>query len=188
MAEDEEEGFADGEESADDGATPARRGRFGARFSGIFNRKKLIIFIILPIVLVVGALAGAYFSGLADPLLHMAKKEKNPADEIPKEGQPPAYYDLPEILVNLNTEGPGQHYLKIQVSLELQGPLDVARIEAMKPRIIDSFQVHLRELRVQDLQGSSGFARLREEFLTRATNVAKNAKIKDVYFKEILIQ
>ena len=56
------------------------------------------------------------------------------------------------------------------------------------PRIMDNFQVYLRELRIEDLKGSAGMYRLREELLTRVNAAAAPAKIQDVLFKEILVQ
>jgi flagellar protein FliL len=56
------------------------------------------------------------------------------------------------------------------------------------PRIIDNFQVYLRELRVEDLRGSGGIYRLREELLTRVNAATAPAKVVDVLFKEMLVQ
>jgi flagellar protein FliL len=56
------------------------------------------------------------------------------------------------------------------------------------PRIIDNFQVYLRELRVEDLKGSGGMYRLREELLLRVNAAVAPAKINDVLFKEMLVQ
>ncbi len=98
------------------------------------------------------------------------------------------FFDLPEILVNLNTGRRKSTFLKIRVSLELENAEDVARIEAVMPRIIDNFQVYLRELRVEDLKGSAGMYRLREELLTRVTLAAAPSKVSDVLFKEMLVQ
>ncbi|MFX9073467.1 flagellar basal body-associated FliL family protein, partial [Acinetobacter baumannii] len=56
------------------------------------------------------------------------------------------------------------------------------------PRIIDNFQVYLRELRLDDLKGSAGMYRLREELLLRVNMAAQPVKIKDVLFKEMLVQ
>ncbi len=67
------------------------------------------------------------------------------------------------MLVNLNSAGRRASYLKISVSLELENPADIPRIEAIMPRIVDNFQVYLRELRIEDLKGSAGLYRLREE-------------------------
>jgi flagellar FliL protein len=53
---------------------------------------------------------------------------------------------------------------------------------------VDSFQVYLRELRVEDLKGSAGMYRLREDLLRRINEAARPVKISDVLFKEMLIQ
>jgi flagellar FliL protein len=186
MAEDLED---DSAEAPADGEAPPPR-----------NRRRLLIFIGAPILVIVLALAGAYFSGLLNSLFKSSKPaetaaqapapvgEKPGAPGVP--GQGAVFYDLPEILVNLNSQAPGrkQNFLKIRVSLELQSPLDVPKVEAVIPRIIDNFQVYLRELRVDDLQGSSGMLRLREELTTRVNQAIKPAKVSDVLFKEILVQ
>ena len=56
------------------------------------------------------------------------------------------------------------------------------------PRIVDNFQVYLRELRIEDLQGAAGMYRLREELLSRVGKAAQPAEIVDILFKEMLIQ
>ena len=74
------------------------------------------------------------------------------------------------------------------MSLELEDPKDIERIESIMPRIIDNFQTHLRELRIEDLKGSAGMYRLREELLARASAAAAPVKVSDVLFKEMLVQ
>ena len=56
------------------------------------------------------------------------------------------------------------------------------------PRIVDNFQVYLRELRLEDLRGSAGLYRLREELLSRVNIAAQPAQVNDVLFKEMLVQ
>ena len=64
----------------------------------------------------------------------------------------------------------------------------VAQIQPVMPRVIDSFQTYLRELRPSDLDGSAGLYRMKEE-LTRRVNVAiAPGKINAVLFKEIIVQ
>ena len=53
------------------------------------------------------------------------------------------------------------------------------------PRIVDKFQIYLRELRLEDLRGSAGIYRLREELLLRVGRGAGH--VKDVLFREMLI-
>ena len=152
---------------------------------GGLNGKKLVLFIILPLLLLLGGLAGAYFAGLLDPLL--GKHE--PAVEEAKPAEPvTVFYDMPQMLVNLNTGGKKNNYLKIAISLELTSQEDLATIETLLPRVVDNFQVYLRELRVEDLRGSAGVQRLRKELLMRVNTAVHPVEVRDVLFKEMLVQ
>src|SRR3546814_8693768 len=93
-----------------------------------------------------------------------------------------------EMLVSLNGRGRKPSFLKLRVSLELEKATDQARIQAVMPRIIDNFQVFLRELRIEELQGSQGLYRVKEELLARVHAAAYPTKVKDVLFKELLVQ
>ena len=48
--------------------------------------------------------------------------------------------------------------------------------------------MYLRELRVDDLHGSAGIYRLKEELLRRVSVAAYPVLIRDVLFKEMLVQ
>ncbi|OSQ44172.1 flagellar basal body-associated FliL family protein [Thalassospira sp. MCCC 1A01428] len=166
--------------------------------SGKGGSKKLLIVIILLVLLLVGGAAAAYFTGLMQPVIDMVlgndsqtTEETAPdasIEQAPGVPENVGFVDLPEILVNLNTGSGKQSYLKIRVSLEVADQLKVPEVEQMMPRIVDNFQVYLRELRPEDLAGSEGMFRLREELLIRVSAAAKPAKINDVLFKEMLVQ
>lgn len=98
------------------------------------------------------------------------------------------YVDLPEFLVNLRTTGSRASFLKLSIALEVSDPEQAKEIEAKMPRVIDGFQTYLRELRVEDLSGSAGLFRLKEELLRRINVTLAPAKVDDVLFKEMLIQ
>ena len=151
-----------------------------------FSGKKIVLFFVLPVLLLLMTGAGIYFSGLADPFLGGDEAENELLAQEP-EG-PPAFFDLPDMLVNLNSTGRKTNYLKISVSLELASEQDLKALEQVLPRIIDNFQVYLRELRIEDLRGSAGLQRLREELLLRVASAAQPAVVKDVLFREMLIQ
>ena len=177
------------------GNTEAGEGAEGAKeapkSSGKMPGKKLILFIVLPVLLLLGGGAGVYFSGLADPLLGKgeemaAQEEEQKKEEVP--AGPAVYYELPDMLVNLNAGGRKAGFLKISLSLELGSEEDQERIETVLPRVVDSFQVYLRGLRVEDLQGSAGLQRLREELLLRVAASAQPVQVRDVLFRELLIQ
>ena len=102
--------------------------------------------------------------------------------------RPAVFYDLPEMLVNLNSSGRTSSFLKISVSLEIESESDRKRLDDALPRIIDNFQIYLRELRIEDLSGSAGMQRLREELLLRVNAAVRPSVVKDVLFKEMLVQ
>jgi len=151
------------------------------------GRKKLLM-IVLPILLVVGGGAGVWFSGLADSLLGKDKGAEVAEEHSAEPEHGTIYYELPQMLVNLSTSGRRTSFLKIVVSLELTSEEDKATLETALPRIIDNFQVYLRELRVEDLRGSAGLYRLREELLFRVNTAVSPARVTDVLFKEMLVQ
>jgi len=178
----------DAEDQIDDDAEDAAAGEGesgGKRMSG----KKIILFFVLPVLLLIGAAAAAYFMGYADSLLG---KESDPAAaaqaKLDEQRAKAVFFDLPELLVNLNAPGRRTNFLKISISLELSADADIKQLEVVMPRIVDSFQVYLRELRVTDLKGSAGIYRLREDLLRRVNEAARPVKINDVLFKEVLIQ
>lgn len=163
-------------------AVPKKKGLSG---------KKLVLFVVLPLLLVGGGGAGAYFSGLLDSVLGVEQAEEGGEDETDAEAEamaPSVFHELPTMLVNLNEAGKRANYLKISIKLELTNEEDVASVTTIQPRIIDRFQVYLRELRVEDLEGSAGMQRLREELLNRVNKVAHPVQVRDVLFAELLVQ
>lgn len=160
----------------------------GSEGGGGGGGKKLILFIVLPILLLAGAGAGVYFSGLLDSFLGDAPAEEVKEEEVNEAETAGHYIDLDEMLVTLASKSRKQSFLKLRVSLELKTLEDEARVTAVMPRIIDNFQVFLRELRVEELQGSQGIYRVKEELLSRVNAAAHPVKVKDVLFREILVQ
>ncbi len=183
MAEDLEEDFDEGEGSDELPESPSKK----------LPIKKILI-LVLPLLLLVGAGAGLYFTGVIDALVGKMKGGEEHASapetkaEAPRVAGPAVFMDLPEMLVNLQTQGRKQSFLKIRVALELESPADMPRVEQVMPRIVDSFQVYLRELRVEDLQGAAGMHLLREELQTRVQAAVKPVKVNDVLFREMLVQ
>ena len=151
------------------------------------KKSKKLLIILLPLVLLLGGGGGMavmkfFFSDKpVDPAVAKKKAEEERRQKV-------VYFPLPEILVNLSGEGGKPHYLKIRVSLELPDKAEIPKVEAVLPRIIDNFQVYLRELRVEDLRGSAGLYRLREELLARVKKAAVPAQVSDVLFREMLVQ
>jgi flagellar protein FliL len=147
-----------------------------------FLSKKLII-MVAGGLLVLGAVGGGAYVFLGSSK-HGQEEKVVQAPVKP----PPAFYDLPELLVNLQAPGGRSAYLKAKIVLEVEDAKLVEQIKPLMPRVMDAFQTYLREMRQSDLEGSAGLYRLREE-LTRRVNVAvAPSKINAVLFKEIVFQ
>ncbi|MFD2207665.1 flagellar basal body-associated FliL family protein [Kiloniella antarctica] len=155
-----------------------------ARPKGGLSGKKLVLFVALPILILAAAAAGAYFTGMFAP--KEAVEEEIVEEVVPVIG-PAVFYEIPGFLINLIPSGNRDHFLKITISLELEQQTDIPLVEVVMPRIVDNFQVYLRELRIDDLSGTAGIQRLREELLIRANSATTPIKIKDVLFKEMLV-
>lgn len=98
------------------------------------------------------------------------------------------FYDLPDMTVNLSASPDRPQYLRMKITLEVENTQVVEAIKPVMPRVVDTFQTHLRELRISDLEGSAGLFRLREE-LTRRVNLAiAPNRIRAVLFREIVVQ
>jgi len=162
------------------------------------GRKKLLLLLALPLVLG-GAGAGLWFTGILPGLLGMGAAPAPAGEDAPQaeaRPAPPAFFEMPEIITNLNVPGRRPVFVKLRSKLEITRADDAAAIQAAMPRVLDLFQTYLRETRPEELRGSAGTQRLREELIARA-NVAvappagstqRTPRITDVLFTEILIQ
>ena len=174
----------DGEEDPSGEAVPAME-PVKSRMPG----KVIVLYIVLPvIVLLLGGGSAAYFMGMFDA---SSEEHANAEGESGDHGEGEnhaVFYEIPEILVNLNGSGKKETYLKIRIALELENEKTQLDLEPLMPRVIDNFQVFLREMRVEDLSGSAGMVRLKEELLQRINLSVQPLKVRDVLFKEMLIQ
>lgn len=132
------------------------------------------------LVLLLGAVLWIMLAGGSD--------DKKAETAATAEAREILFYELPELLVNLNTGGRKASYLKITVALEVDRRSAIAQLDAKLPRVIDDFQIYLRELRLEDLNGSAGMFRLKEELLSRVNTSLYPTEVKDVLFKEMLVQ
>ena len=61
-------------------------------------------------------------------------------------------------------------------------------VDEQLPRVLDGFQTYLRQLRPEDLDGSAAMLRLKEELLRRLNLAIQPPVVKDILFKEIIVQ
>ena len=150
-----------------------------------FLTKKMLMIAVPALLLVLGGGgAGTYF--------FLFKKSENTqeakAEEVPLTPPKVAFSDMQDILVNIQSNDGTPAYLKLGVSLELEDEAQKTALEPLMPRITDQFQAYLRELRLDDLKGSAGVLRLKEELLRRVNVAAAPYKVRDVLLKEMIVQ
>ncbi len=136
---------------------------------------KRVILYALPIVLLTGCVVTVF-----QHLQPGVSVKKTP------EALETVYVKLPDMFVNLSS-GPGRaRFLKLAVTLEVKGEDRAAAIKKKMPRIVDSFQIYLRELRIEDLTGSAGMFLLKEELLRRVNTELVPDRVEDVLFAEMM--
>ena len=100
----------------------------------------------------------------------------------------PVLVDMPEIITNLNVANRRPVYVKLRARIELARARDVAATTAAMPRLMDSFTTLLRETRPEELRGSAGIHRLREELIARTNILLRPGTVTDVLFVELVVQ
>lgn len=181
--------MADENEEIEGGEAEEGEGKAKKKLSG----KTLIMFIALPALLLLlgGGGAAWFFLFKGDPEADMHAEAGMEGEHGGSNMFDPShliFFPMPEILVNLNTSDGRNMYLKLNVELELREGADLEALEAVMPRVIDKFQVYLRELRIEDLKGSTGMFRIKEELLRRVNIAVRPLVVQDVLFKELIIQ
>ena len=145
------------------------------------SKKKLII---------IGAAAVLALGGGGAFLM---KKKAGPDPHGPAAAEikaPIVFLDVREMMVNLSNEA-GQdkaRFAKIKIAIELKDAKVEQEVKPLMPRIEDTFQVYMRELRASDLTGSAGLYRLREELLRRVNVAIHPARAEAVLFKDVIVQ
>lgn len=156
----------------------------------IFNRKIILIIGGIVILLLIAGLGVAYLFGAFDSLLERFKKKEDArissSENLSK--QLGYFFPMDEMSISLNSNGGRSRVLRLKLILELEQQSDQDLIKQALPRVVDNFQVYLRELRVSELQGTQGIYRLREELLKRINAALSPIKIKDVLFNNITLQ
>ncbi|MCE1237653.1 MAG: flagellar basal body-associated protein FliL [Hyphomicrobiales bacterium] len=161
----------------------AEAGAEGGEGEAAGGKKKLFIMIGAGVaLLVVLGGAAAFFLGV------FSSKPKEAEHGHAEPVKTVMYVDLPDMTVNLSAVDGRPAFLKVKVALEVSNKETVEKITPVLPRVMDAFQVYLRELRTSDLDGSAGLYRVKEELQRRINTAISPARVDAVLFKEILVQ
>ena len=187
MAKPEKKAAPEAEEAPEGEQKPEAGEKKGFVKKLLGNKKLLLIAGGGLLLLLLGGGAALYFfvfSGPSEPV----KVADNGIPDMPATPPQVAYYDVPDLIVNIQSSDGTPVYLKLSLSLELYTNEEKTGIQALIPRIVDQFQGYLRELRSDDLKGSAGIMRIKEELLRRTNVAAAPYRVRDVLLKEMIIQ
>lgn len=98
-----------------------------------------------------------------------------------------SYVSIKDLVVNLRSPGAKKGFLKLSLELEVKDHTAKETVEKLLPRIVDQFQVFLRELDFEDLKGAAGLERVRQELLSRASHVVEPIEINNLLFVELVV-
>ena len=142
--------------------------------------RKLLLFGGIAVLAALGA-GGAYYMGAFGTLMGRASTSHAAATE-------PGFVDVAEVVANLNAGPRRTAFVKLKARLELSSKSDEAAVQLLQPRLQDLFQTYLRDMRPDELRGSAGTYRLREELIARANIALAPARVTEILFVELLIQ
>ena len=165
----------------DEGSAPVQSA------DSIMKNRKWILLAILMIVVAVG---GGYL------LLKVIKTPKSYNPETTTEESTPEqdkladalYLHLDTMVVPLLVTAGKASYLKITLSLYLSSPNDQAKVKAKLPLVADNVQTFLMNLRAMDFSSTGNILYVKEEILRRVNSVVAPLIVKDVLFKDLIIE
>ena len=148
------------------------------------GKKKLpimLIAIVAAVVVLLGVGGAAYF------LFFSGNKDAAHEAELAAAAET-FIFNLPTMTVNLSSDGGAAQFMKLTIALEVANEEVMNEIQPRMAKVVDAFQVYLRELRVSDLEGSAGIYRLKEELRRRVNIAIFPQQVVSILFKEILVQ
>lgn len=177
---------------------PAEAGEPSEKKSpGWFQRLAVVFYILAGMLILSGGLVAAMFLGwitISSPMMQTPghptggagpKPPTAKAPEKPREIGPTV--KLSSLVINLN-EGPGSHFIKTAIVLEVSKEEYLEEIKSRTAPLTDIAILTLGDQRLSDLADPDYKDKLKKELLLRMNQRLRVQKIKQVYFDEFLYQ
>ncbi len=146
------------------------------------TRKKLIIFIIIPLIFVsVGAVSFVVWNKTSFFSSQTEKVPENNSEVIR------SVYSLDTFIVNLADKG-GRRFLRVTMDLELKDESLAGEIDKRLSQIRDSILMIIPTKRFEDINSVEGKIALSDEIMTKLNSFLKDGSITNIYFVDFVIQ
>lgn len=154
------------------------------------NTKKIILIVFVLLILIVAGiffvLPGTGIIGHKEPVQSVEPATQFSLHTL--DVTKVTFTTLPEILLNLRNASGRSSFLKATFVIQSPNEEIGKKAERLKPIIIDQFQEYLRGLDIEDLAGSAGLQRIRNELLTRTNTILEPDRASDILIGSFLIQ
>lgn len=154
-------------------------------------RRGVGIIIVAGLVLVVaGAGMALTVTGFLPKLLGMKPPEGTIAAKVEKETPkeplvPERYFDIPPMIISLDTQGHGNRILQLGVSLLMEKREDVGKMHALIPLLIDAVQVYVRTLPISETASVARLSAHRGDMLVRINAAIAPIKVEELNLRMV---
>ncbi len=159
-----------------------------------FTRNKKSMFLIVPIVLLLGAALAltVYFAvdqGAWERLLGSTQRVGQQQAQAGQTGSSTLgpVIKLDDFVVNV-TDGERTRYLKAGLSLEAINSRTKSEIKNRKPQIRDAILFHASNKSFRELRDLQGKKQLQAEIQHKINSILQSGKVRQVFFTEFVIQ
>jgi len=178
------------EESTTEESAPAKKS----------NMLMIIIIVVLIIIILIGAIVAVLFMGGEDESTQVSSKsaiEKPAPRQTRSSGS--AYessrqlsdigilYPLDTFTVNLKSDA-GRRYLKVTMSLELEGEELSLELDAKSPVLRDRIIRILTSKTLEEISSKQGKQKISVQIMDTLNSMISDGEIRGIYFTEFVIQ
>lgn len=179
------------EESTEQEVAPAKKS----------NMLMIIIIVVLIIVILIGAIVAILFMGASDESEQISNKQSMERSEPRKSRSSTSsnyessrqlsdigiLYPLDTFTVNLKSDA-GRRYLKVTMSLELEGEELSLELDAKSPVIRDRVIRILTSKSLEEISSKQGKQKVSVQIMDTLNAMISDGDIRGIYFTEFVIQ
>jgi flagellar protein FliL len=160
----------------------------------------IIIIVVLVLIIIIGAVVAVLLSGGDDEQMQNAPQAREKSVSKPKRIGSSAtmddsrqlseigiLYPLDTFTVNLKSDA-GRRYLKVTMSLELEGPELSLELDAKSPVLRDRIIRILTSKTLEEISSKKGKAKVSQQIMDTLNAMISDGTIRGIYFTEFVIQ